>query len=213
MTLTLPDGPRLTPDEVRDVWFQPARLGHRGLDQAHVRGFCLKVEQELALLLDEKSGLEREVERLRTPGPGDGSGPASNGVRAAADDAHIHAVRILAKAQQTADQYVADAQQYSRQLAEDARRRRDQIVGEARSNAAAVLDEAHASAVRAADAVPAPTPGDAVSQSELRQLQTELAYLRTFSDVCRTHLRAYLEALARNVDEWERVEKNSGRSA
>ena len=39
------------------------------------------------------------------------------------------------------------------------------------------------------------------SRSDLR---AELAYLRTFSDVYRNHLRAYLEALLRNVEEWER---------
>ena len=36
----------------------------------------------------------------------------------------------------------------------------------------------------------------------------ELACLRTFSDVYRNHLRAYLEALLRNVAEWERAEKS-----
>ncbi len=33
--------------------------------------------------------------------------------------------------------------------------------------------------------------------------------MRTFSDVYRTHLRAYLEALLRNVEEWERAERSS----
>lgn len=199
MALTLPAGPRLTPGEVQGTWFQPARLGHRGLDQGQVKEFCARVEGELTLLLKEKQWLEREVERLRTPGP--------DSPEAEAGEAHVHAVRILAKAQQTADQYVADAQEYSRQLAEDARRRRDEIVADARHSAAMVLDQAHAEATRAATALPAPVPEELMNQSEVRQLQSELAYLRTFSDVCRTHLRAYLEALARNVDEWERVER------
>jgi hypothetical protein len=40
-------------------------------------------------------------------------------------------------------------------------------------------------------------------------LRAELAYLRTLSDVHRNHLRAYLEALLRNVAEWERAERSS----
>jgi DivIVA domain-containing protein len=184
MTLALPDSSRLTPDEVRDTWFQPAKLGHRGLDEGQVRAFCAKVEHELTSLLEEKSWLEREVERLRTPGPVAGTEAERH-----TDLAHAQAVRILARAQQTADRYVAEAQDYSRQLAEDARRRRDEIVTEARNSAERVLDEAPA------------------SDAELEQMRAELAYLRTFSEVCRTHLRTYLEALTRNVDEWERKDK------
>ena len=74
-----------------------------------------------------------------------------------------------------------------------------------------MLDEAHADASRAAAAVPrSAEPLDAAQRQEL---QAELAYFRTFSDVYRTHLRAYLEALVRNVDEWERAEKGSLASA
>lgn len=49
-----------------------------------------------------------------------------------------------------------------------------------------------------------PQPGDGRTG-----LAAELASLRTFSDVYRNHLRAYLEALLRNVAEWERAEKSS----
>jgi hypothetical protein len=40
-------------------------------------------------------------------------------------------------------------------------------------------------------------------------MEREIAYLRTYSDVYRTHLRSYLEALLRNVDEWESSERAS----
>ena len=33
-------------------------------------------------------------------------------------------------------------------------------------------------------------------------------YLRTYSEVCRTHLRAYLDSLARSIEEWEQAEKS-----
>jgi hypothetical protein len=42
--------------------------------------------------------------------------------------------------------------------------------------------------------------------TDRQELERELAYLRTYSDVYRTHLCSYLEALLLNVDEWERSE-------
>jgi cell division septum initiation protein DivIVA len=206
MTIGSPAGPRLTPDQVQGIAFQPARLGRRGLDDEQVRAFCIQVEHELERLLDEKASLREEVERLRSRVMGvAGEETSAAGMRPA--DSHVQAVHILAKAQQTADRYVADAQEYSRELAEDARRRRDEILADARASAAMVLEDAHHDASKAAAAVPA--SAEPLSSAERQELQAELAYLRTFSDVYRTHLRAYLEALVRNVEEWERAEKTS----
>lgn len=206
MTVSSVNGPRLTPDQVQAVAFRSARLGRRGLDEEQVHAFCDQVEHELVRLLNEKLSLQEEVERLRKRVLS-ASGEAAPGGGALPEDAHVQAVNMLAKAQQTADRYVADAQVYSRSLAEDARRRRDEIMTETRSRAELMLKEAHADASRAAAAVaPSAEPLDAGQRQEL---QAELAYLRTFSDVYRTHLRAYLEALVRNVDEWERAEKGS----
>jgi hypothetical protein len=70
-----------------------------------------------------------------------------------------------------------------------------------------MLEEAHTEASSAAEAAlvaPATHP-----DTDRRELEAELAYLRTFSDVYRTHLHAYLDALLRNVEEWERAEKTS----
>lgn len=203
MTVTSRSGERLTPDQVQSVIFPPARLGRRGYDEEHVRAFCAHVERELVTLLNEKAALWEEVDRLRRRVLGDnGEVPGSR-----PEDAHIQAVRILSNAQQTADRYVADAQQYSRQLAEDARRRRDEVLTEAREHAERVLEDAHTQATRAAEV--AMSGPDTLTGPERRDLTAELAYLRTFSDVYRTHLRAYLEALLRNVEEWERAEKSS----
>ena len=196
---------RLTPDAVQAVAFPPARLGRRGLDEEHVRAFCGQVERELVRLFNERTALVDEVQRLRQRVLGLSGGDAEAGYRQ--DDAHVQAVRILSKAQQTADNYVADAQEYSKQLAQDARRRRNQILTEARKHAAVMLEEAHVEASHAAEAaLAAPvTKPDA----DRRELEAELAYLRTFSEVYRTHLHAYLDALLRNVEEWERAEKAS----
>jgi DivIVA domain-containing protein len=204
MTLISGTDRRLTPDAVQAVTFPAARLGRRGLDEEHVRAFCGQVERELVRQLNERTSLSEEVQRLRRrvlgiPGPE--AVPAYR-----QEDAHIQAVQILSRAQQTADQYVFDAEEYSRQLEQDARRRRDEILEEARSHAA-MLAEAHSTASEAAQAAmsaPAPQSG-----ADRRESEAELAYLRTFSDVCRTHLRAYLDALLRNVEEWERAEKSS----
>jgi DivIVA domain-containing protein len=200
---------RLTPDTVQSVTFPSARLGRRGLDEEHVWAFCGQVERELVRLFNERTTLTDEVQRLRRRVLGLTGDDAGSGYRP--DDAHVQAVRILSKAQQTADRYVADAQEYSRQLTQDARRRRDEILSEARSHAAAMLDEAHGEASRAAEAaLTAPlAPSDTQPGADRGELEAELVYLRTFSDVYRTHLHAYLDALLRNVEEWERAEKIS----
>jgi DivIVA domain-containing protein len=202
MTVMSRSGERLTPDQVQSISFPASRLGRRGYDEDHVRAFCAQVEGELVTLLNERTSLWEEVERLRRRVL-DGETGEVPGYRP--EDAHIQAVRILSNAQQTADQYVADAQNYSRQLAEDARRRRDEVLADARAHAERMLEEAHQQASRAAVAA----VGGPVNGAERADVSAELAYLRTFSDVYRTHLRAYLEALLRNVEEWERAEKSS----
>ncbi len=204
MTMISRTDNRLTPDAIHAVTFPPARLARRGLDKAHVRAFCHQVEREMVRLLNERAALTDEVQRLRRRVLGlDGSG---SGYRP--DDAPVQAARILlSKAQQTADRYVADAQEYSRELARDAWRRRDEIRTDATSHAALMLEQAHAEASSAAEAALAfPVTRATTDRGEP---DAELAYLRTFSDVYRRHLHAYLDALVRNVEGWEQAEKTS----
>jgi cell division septum initiation protein DivIVA len=117
-------------------------------------------------------------------------------------------VRILSTAQVTADRYVADAQDYSSRLTEEARRRRDEIMQEAQRYSDMVLEDAQAkareAAVSALNVAAGPQSGD-----EQRAAQAELAYLRTYSDVYRAHLRAYTEGILRGIEEWERKEAAS----
>ena len=196
----------LTPERVRSAAFTPTRLGRRGLDEAEVRSFCEWVSEGLGRLLNDNSMLQAEIVRLRgrlLDGKGE-HGPQP-------EDAHLQAVQVLSKAQQTADRYVADAQEYSRELAEDARMRRDEIVREAKVRASMILEQAHTSATEAADAVR--DTRDPAPDSERHELHAEIAYLRTFSDVCRTHLRAYMESLTRSIEEWERAEQNGALAA
>ena len=203
MTVTSGMEHRLTPDAIQAVTFPSARLGRRGLDEEHVRAFCGQVERELVRLFNERTSLTEEVQRLRRRVLGLSGDESGSGYRP--ESAHVKAVRILSKAQQTADRYVAQAQEYSRQLAEDARRRRDEILAEAKSHAALMLEEAHGEASRAAEAALAVPVTQA--SADRREVQAELAYLRTFSNVYRKHLHAYLDALLRNVEEWQRAEK------
>jgi len=171
-----------------------------------VRAFLREVERELVTLLNEKVSLWNEVERLRRriltgmkPGK-------DGGVLFGREDAHVHAVRILSNAQLTADRYVADAQAYSHRLTEEARSRRDEILTEAQRHADMVLAEAQSRAREAALATlnaPAVAPQMEADRSALK---AELAYLRTFGEVYRTHLRAYTEGMLRSIAEWERSE-------
>jgi DivIVA domain-containing protein len=195
----------MTPQDIREAAFPVVRLGRRGVDEAEVRAFCDRVANELTRSLTERTALEAEVRRLRERVLG-----TRREESITPDDAHVQAVNVLTMAQRTADRYVADAQDYSRELAQDAHLRHDEILREAQVRASMILDEAHASAQAAADMVPPPQDGAGAGQ---RDMEAELAYLRTFSHVCRTHLRAYLESLSKSIEEWERAEEHGLMSA
>src|SRR6266705_260445 len=113
--------------------------------------------------------------------------------------------RILSNAQLTADRYVADAQAYSHRLTEEARTRRDEILVEAQQHADMVLEEASSRAREAALAT-LNAPVAPQMETDRSALKAELAYLRTFGEVYRTHLRAYTEGMLRSIAEWERNE-------
>jgi DivIVA domain-containing protein len=195
----------MTPESVRSATFTSSRLGRRGLDEGEVRAFCEYVSDGLTRMVNDNSMLQAEVMRLRQRLL---EGKGRSGVQP--EDGHVQAVYVLSRAQQAADRCVADAQEYGRELAEDARMRSDEILREAKVRASMILEEAHASASRAADAARAQDP---VPAAERQDLQAEIAYLRTFSDVCRTHLRAYLESLTHSIEEWERAERRGALAA
>ncbi len=202
------DQKRLTPELIQAATFPVSRLGRRGLDEDSVRAFLADVEQEVVRLLNEKVSLWNEVERLRRRIIS-GMKPGDNDVLFGKEDAHVHAVRILSSAQLTADRYVADAQAYSQRLTDEARSRRDDILTQAQEHADMVLEEASARARQAALAAlnsPSAAPQLEANRSALK---AELAYLRAFGEVYRTHLRAYTEGMLRSIEEWERREARS----
>ncbi len=198
---------RLTPEELQTVTFPMSRLGRRGYEEEPVQEFLDEVHEEFVRLVNERASLWQEVQRLRRRINGKADGDP-HGVLFGKEDAHIHAVRILSTAQVTADRYVADAQAYSSRVTEEARLRRDDILREAQQHSEMLLEDAHARAREAAVSaleVAAPPQTD----RERRAAQAELAYLRTYSDVYRAHLRAYTEGVLRGIEEWEHKEAAS----
>ena len=170
--------------------------------------FLSAVHAEFVRLVNERTSLWQEVQRLRRriiAGEADGDAQT---VLFGEADAHVHAVRILSTAQVTAEKYVADAQDYSSRLTEETRLRRDEIMQEAQQYSDKLLEDAHA---KAREAAVSALNGAAAPQSdeEQRAAQAELAYLRTYSDVYRAHLRAYTEGILRGIEEWERKETAS----
>jgi DivIVA domain-containing protein len=198
------DQKRLSPDEVQAVMFPLSRLGRRGFDEESVRGFLQEVERELVTLLNEKVSLWNEVERLRKRIiTGKKQGDA---VLFGREDAHEHAVKILSSAQLTADRYVADAQAYSHRLTEEARSRRDEMLSQAQDHADMMLEQASSRATQAAvTTLSAPAEGTH-TEADRTALKADLAYLRTFGEVYRAHLRAYTEGVLRSIAEWEHRE-------
>jgi DivIVA domain-containing protein len=198
---------RLTPEELQTVSFPMSRLGRRGYEEEPVQGFLQLVHAEFVRLVNERASLWQEVQRLRRRIlAGEDGDPQA--VLFGEADAHVHAVRILSTAQVTADRYVADAQAYSSRVTAEARLRRDDIVREAQQHSDMILEDAHARAREAAvsalnEAAPPQT------DRERRAAQAELAYLRTYGDVYRAHLRAYTEGVLRGIEEWERKEASS----
>jgi DivIVA domain-containing protein len=195
----------MSPEELQNVTFPMSRLGRRGYDEESVREFLRLVHDQYVKLVNERTSLWQEVQRLRNriiSGQANGDG---NGVLFGESDGHVHAVRVLSAAQLTADRYVADAQAYSSRLTEEARIRRDEIMQEAQRYSDMIMEEAHVKARDAAVSAlnAAPTPQ---TYQEQQAAHAELAYLRTYSDVYRAHLRAYTEGILRGIEEWERKE-------
>ena len=203
---------RLTLEELQTARFP---LGRRGYDEESVNSFLRLVQAEFVRLLNERASLWEEVQRLRRrilageAAEADGD-PKAVLLREA--DGPIPAVRIPSAPPATAHLYVADAQGYSGRTPEEAGQRRDHVMLDAEQHPDTILEQAQAMAREAAVSalnLPAPPQTD----RERRAAQAELAYLRTYSDFYRAHLRAYTESMLRGIEEWERKEAASFQEA
>jgi DivIVA domain-containing protein len=196
---------RLTPADVHGVLFSRARLGRRGYDEIEVDEFLDRVQFELSQLIAEKGELRDEVTRLQNGAGSTKAGSHSGPIMR--DEASLQAVRILSAAQQTADQYVSEAEHYSRRMSVDARQQYEDVVAEAKKRAEQLLADAHRAAQEAVRESRSNGGGPSgTAELSREELEDQVAYLRTFGQVCRVQLRSYLEALLRDVEEeWGRA--------
>jgi DivIVA domain-containing protein len=190
------DGGRLTPADVHDVRFSSGTMMRPGYSAGEVDRFLARTAQELARLHAEKAELRDQVRAL--------SADAERAVQEAPSD---QAVRLLATAQQTADQYVAEAEDFSRQMSADARSRYEEELRNAREQAGAIIQAAQEAASRmVAEGGGAPAGEADTAGMTKEQLEEQVAYLRAFAQACRVQLRSYLEALLTDVEnEWGRA--------
>jgi DivIVA domain-containing protein len=184
----------LTPADLQSVRFTRASMMHPGYVDSEVDRVMHRMAEELGRHIAEKAQLRDQVRALQ----------------AQVEGAPVHeppseqAVRILASAQQTADNYVAEAEEFSRQMTSEARTVYEDEVRQARENAGAIIQAAQEAAARMTGPAPsgADTPGRSVAE-----LEEQVAYLKAFGSAVRVQLRSYLEALITDVEsEWGRAD-------
>ena len=185
---------RLTPADVHNLRFPSAGMLHPGYVDSEVDRFKHRVAEELARLHAEKAELRDRVRSLQ----------AQVDEAVAPPPPSDQAVRLLATAQQTADNYVAEAEEFSRHMSQDARVQYEEQLRRARENAGAIIQAAQEAAAKVAGGGGRPADG---GERPPEQLDEQVAYLRAFAQATRTQLKAYLEALLADVEEeWGRAD-------
>src|SRR3954452_1215081 len=188
----------LTPADLQNVRFTRASMMRPGYVDAEVDRVMSRVAEELGRLYAEKAALRDEVRALRTQVE-----HLAEGVAAVPEPPSEQAVRILASAQLTADNYVAEAEEFSRQVTSEARAEYEQQVRAARENAGAIMQAAQEAAAKLASGTPSRGDGG----RSVAELEEQVAYLKAFGQACRVQLRSYLEALLTDVEaEWGRAD-------
>jgi DivIVA domain-containing protein len=182
---------RLSPADLHNVRFTRASMMRPGYVDAEVDRVMSRVAEEIGRLIAEKAELRDQVMALQMQVEGhQAQVPPSD-----------QAVRILASAQLTADNYVAEAEEFSRQVTAEARTQYEEMTREARETAGAIIHAAQQAAASMAPSVVEP------AQRNLEELQEQVAYLKAFGQACRVQLRAYLEALLSDIEtEWGRAD-------
>jgi DivIVA domain-containing protein len=182
---------RLSPADLHHVRFSRASMMRPGYVDVEVDRVLSRVAEELGRLIAEKAELRDHLRALQ----------AQVEHHEAQVPPSEQAVRILASAQMTADNYVAEAEEFSRQVSAEARTQYEEVTREARETAGAIIQAAQEAAAKMA-----PTPID-VDQKNVEELQEQVAYLKAFGQACRVQLRSYLEALLSDVEkEWGRAD-------
>jgi DivIVA domain-containing protein len=184
----------ISPAELHSLQFTRASMLRPGYVDTEVDRVMHRVAEELARHIAEKAELRDRVRALQAQ---------VDGVTAQEPPSE-QAVRILASAQQTADNYVAEAEEFSRQVTSEARAEYEEAIRRARENAGAIISAAQEAAARISGGAPA---GADTPARSVEELQEQVAYLKAFGQACRVQLRSYLEALLNDIEtEWGRAD-------
>ncbi|MGZ4641030.1 MAG: DivIVA domain-containing protein [Blastococcus sp.] len=190
-----PDDRRITPSDLHGVRFSRAPMLRPGYVETEVDRLVSRLAEEIGRLIGEKAELRDQVRALQAQ---------VDGVVVQVPPSE-QAVRILASAQQTADNYVAEAEEFSRQVTGEARAEYEEQVRLARENAGAIIQAAQEAAAKIS--MDGPVGGGGDGQRSMEQLEEQVAYLKAFAQACRVQLRSYLEALLTDVEsEWGRAD-------
>ena len=200
----------LTPEDVRNKQFTTVRL-REGYDEDEVDAFLDEVETELRRLIRENDELRAKLaaatraasaapaasttapqpvvakEPAPEPKPAPVPPPPPVVEQASSSDS---AARVLALAQQTADQAIAEARTEANKIVGDARQRAEAIEREARSKADALERDAqdkHRSII-------------GVLETQRTALETQLDQLRQFEREYRSRLKSFLEGQLRQLE-------------
>src|SRR3954463_4992826 len=187
-------GRALTPADLQSVRFTRGSLLHPGYAETEVDRVMSRLAEELGRHIAEKAQLRDQLRALQSQ---------VDGV-VTQEPPSEQAVRILAVAQQTADNYVAEAEEFSRQVTSEARAEYEEVIRQARDNAGGIIKAAQEAAARIGGGASA---GGETSQRSMEELQEQVAYLKAFGQACRVQLRSYLEALLADIEtEWGRAD-------
>jgi DivIVA domain-containing protein len=200
----------LTPADVRNKQFSTTRL-RPGYVEEEVDTFLDEVETELEKLISANGELETKLaECLRCAAPAGSvlTDPEPDTVTAVAmrpsmpaDNSADTAVRVLALAQQTADQAIAEAgreaqetlsraQQEAAQTLTGARQQSEQMISDAQARAAEMEQAAHDQHRL--------TLGTLAEQRQ--ELERQVDSLRAFEREYRARLRAHVEGLLHDLE-------------
>ncbi len=208
----------LTPEDVRNKQFTTVRL-REGYDEDEVDAFLDEVETELRRLIRENDELRAKlaaatkaassspqpaattapqpvVEKKAEPEPAPAPEPPKS-VEAPPPAPEVQvgsssdsAARVLALAQQTADQAIAEARGEANKIVGDARSKAEAIEREARNKADALERDAqdkHRSII-------------GVLETQRNALEAQLDQLRQFEREYRSRLKSFLEGQLRQLD-------------
>ena len=200
----------LTPEDVRNKQFTTVRL-REGYDEDEVDAFLDEVETELRRLIRENDELRAKLAaatRAASAAPAASTTAPQPVVKEPAPEppkpapappapavveqssSSDSAARVLALAQQTADQAIAEARTEANKIVGDARQRAEAIEREARSKADALERDAqdkHRSII-------------GVLETQRTALETQLDQLRQFEREYRSRLKSFLEGQLRQLE-------------